>query len=306
MNVLSNKLKEDIMNSTKYIEIFTKNQREEIKDVTVKRKLQTVQKLFKYLEKNQIEDFSHLCKNTVYEFLNSLDYRSQTISNVQFTLREFFNIMHEQNLVSFNGYQLFPIITTNKRDSILSYYSPEEIKILVESIDITKKCGIRNKCMVLIAAECGLRASDIVWLRFDEIKWDKMLISKIQHKTGIRVIVPFSKKVQFLLLDYLKNYRPPVNSEYIFINTVTNSAFTSANILTQTVYKNFNTAGIERRNRKQGAHTLRHSLATIMLTNNTPVPVITGVLGHVNSKTTQKYLSIDIEGLRQVSLEVLE
>lgn len=204
------------------------------------------------------------------------------------------------------GYQLFPMITTDKRDSILSYYSPEEIKILVESIDTAKKCGIRDKCMILIAAECGLRSSDIIWLRFDEINWDKKLISKTQHKTGIHVNVPFTEQVQFLLLDYLKNHRPDVRSEYIFINTVTNSAFTSAKILTQIVYKNFEKAGIERRCRKRGAHTLRHSLATTMLANNTPVPVITGVLGHTSSRTTQKYLSIDVDGLRKVSLEVPE
>ena len=192
------------------------------------------------------------------------------------------------------------------RDSILSYYSPEEIKILVESIDTAKKCGIRDKCMILIAAECGLRSSDIIWLRFDEINWDKKLISKTQHKTGIHVNVPFTEQVQFLLLDYLKNHRPDVRSEYIFINTITNSAFTSAKILTQIVYKNFEKAGIERRCRKRGAHTLRHSLATTMLANNTPVPVITGVLGHASSRTTQKYLSIDVDGLRKVSLEVPE
>ena len=208
--------------------------------------------------------------------------------------------------MSFDGYQLFPVITTNKRDSVLSYYSPEEIKILIESIDTTKKCGIRDKCMVLIAAECGLRSSDIVWLRFDEINWDKKIINKIQHKTGIRVIVPFTEQVQFLLLDYLKNHRPDVRSEYVFINTVANSAFTSAKILTQIVYKNLEKAGIERRCRKRGAHTLRHSLATTMLANNTPVPIITGILGHSSSRTTQKYLSIDVDGLRQVSLEVPE
>ena len=56
----------------------------------------------------------------------------------------------------------------------------------------------------------------------------KKLISKTQHKTGIHVNVPFTEQVQFLLLDYLKNHRPDVRSEYIFINTVTNSAFTSA------------------------------------------------------------------------------
>ena len=292
------------MNNTKYIEIFMSRQKDGIKDATMIRKLQTVRKFLSYLETVHMEDMLSLDRNTVYEFLNTLNYRSQTISGVQFTLRQFFNIMHEQGLVSFDGYQLFPMITTDKRDSILSYYLPKEIKALIENVDTTKKCGIRDKCMILIAAECGFRSSDVVWLRFDEINWDKKIISKIQKKTGIRVDVPFTEKVQLLLLDYLKNHRPDVKSEYVFINTVTNSTFFTANILTQIVYVNYEKAGIERKRRKRGAHTLRHSLATTMLMNNTPVPVITGVLGHVSSRTTEKYLSIDVEGLRQVSLEV--
>ena len=193
------------MNSAKYIELFKNGQKEGIRDVTVKRKLQTVRKFLSYLEDAQT-DLSNIDRKNVYEFVNSLDYRSQTISGVQFTLRQFFNIMYKQGMASFDGYQLFPMITTDKRDSILSYYSPEEIKILVESIDTAKKCGIRDKCMILIAAECGLRASDIIWLRFDEINWDKKLISKTQHKTGLHVNVPFTEQVQFLLLDYLKNH----------------------------------------------------------------------------------------------------
>lgn len=57
-------------------------------------------------------------------------------------------------------------------------------------------------------------------------------------------------------------------------------------------------------NRKHGPHALRHSLAARLLDNNTPMPVITGILGHKNINTTSKYLSIDIEGLRRASLEV--
>lgn len=107
------------MNSAKYIEIFKNGQKEGIRDVTVKRKLQTVIKFLSYLEDAQTDDLQNIDRKNVYEFVNSLDYRSQTISGVQFTLRQFFNIMYEQRLSSFDGYQLFPMITTDKE--ILSY-----------------------------------------------------------------------------------------------------------------------------------------------------------------------------------------
>ena len=95
------------MNSVKYIEIFKNGQKEGIRDVTVKRKLQTVRKFLSYLEDAQTDDLLNIDRKNVYEFVNSLDYRSQTISGVQFTLRQFFNIMYEQRLSSFDGYTRF-------------------------------------------------------------------------------------------------------------------------------------------------------------------------------------------------------
>lgn len=49
---------------------------------------------------------------------------------------------------------------------------------------------------------------------------------------------------------------------------------------------------------------MRHSLASNLLKNNTPYPVITGILGHENTSTTRMYLAIDIEQLRSLALEV--
>lgn len=144
------------MNSAKYIEIFKNGQKEGIRDVTVKRKLQTVRKFLSYLEDAQTDDLQNIDRKNVYEFVNSLDYRSQTISGVQFTLRQFFNIMYEQRLSSFDGYQLFPMITTDKRDSILSYYRQKRLKFWSKVLTLQKmwhqgqmhdpyRCGMRSE-----------------------------------------------------------------------------------------------------------------------------------------------------------------
>ena len=48
-----------------------------------------------FIEKQDYHDLQHLDINLVYEFIVSLDYASQTISNIQFVLRDFFNIIYE-------------------------------------------------------------------------------------------------------------------------------------------------------------------------------------------------------------------
>lgn len=75
-------------------------------------------------------------------------------------------------------------------------------------------------------------------------------------------------------------------------------------MLTNIIKKAFLKANIDISRKKAGAHSLRHSLATNMLKNNTPLPIIKEVLGHTNINTTERYISVDIEGLRRMSLEV--
>ena len=58
------------------------------------------------------------------------------------------------------------------------------------------------------------------------------------------------------------------------------------------------------KSRKAGAHALRHSLASLLLENDVPLSVISGVLGHVDSDTTGEYLKIDMKNLRSCALDV--
>ena len=293
-----------MIDKTKYIEIYLQAQNSDLRPATITSKLKIVRQLLDYCYLNDIQSINEMRKINVYDFVNTKNWASQTRSSAQFTIRDFFNVMDQNGLSNFSGHELYPIIFTNKRDKILSYYAPEEIKQLIDNIDLTFKCGVRDKCMILIAAETGLRASDVVYLKFDEIKWDKNVIQKIQMKTNIPVEVPITENVKFLLIDYLKNHRPINSSDYIFLNSVTNEPFNNASAFTSIVRDAFIRAKIDIKNKKAGAHSLRHSLATNLLKNNTPLPIITGVLGHTTITTTEKYLSVDIDGLRTVSLEV--
>ena len=213
--------------------------------------------------------------------------------------------MFKNGISPVDGRRIFPVITTNKRDSIISYYQPEEVLEMVNAIDINTPDGVRDKCMVLLAAQTGLRESDILSLSFDDIHWDKDLISKVQKKTGLNVSVPLPNNLKLLLLDYIKNHRPDSDENYVFICQKTHHRYSSS-MLHCIVTKYFRKACVNTQNRKHGPHALRHSLATNLLKGNSPMPVITGILGHKNLNTTSKYLSIDVDSLRKCSLEVTD
>lgn len=285
------------------LNLFVRKQNQNLSYKTIDRKKHEIEKFLTFIEGRGITDFTDFDIDSVYEYINSLKYASQTVSGIQFTLREFFNSMAEEGKTDIDGYRIFPVIFTNKRDRILSYYLADEIKKIIQKIDVSKPNGLRDKCMILLAAQTGLRASDILSLRFKEIIWDKRVIEKIQAKTKLPVSVPLPENIVYLLIDYIRNARPASDEDYVFICRESGTRYIDSElyiILNKYIKKTDIVIG----KRKHGPHALRHSLAANLLDNNTPMPVITGILGHKNINTTSRYLSIDIEGLRKASLEV--
>ena len=63
-------------------------------------------------------------------------------------------------------------------------------------------------------------------------------------------------------------------------------------------------SGVNTEERKHGAHSMRHSLASRFLENREPLPVISEALGHQKTSSTMFYFRIDMESLRQCALDV--
>lgn len=295
-----------MLDKEKYLTLYhEKLLKSHIQSTTIITKMKYARLLIDHLNNHyNLNDLQSAEKNMIYSYINSANFSESYSSTTKFGLRDFFDFMFSIGESKFDGRSLFPIIKTNKRRNLISFYSPEEISDMLDTFKISDKFGNRDKCMTLIAAKTGLRASDVVWLKFDEINWDKQIISKVQRKTKVPVTVSFDDDVKFSLIDYLKNYRPHVKSEYVFINNDTNEQFSRSACLTDAVCRHFKISNVDVGKRKSGAHALRFSLSASLLSDNTPLPVITGILGHNNLETTKRYLSIDVENLRHVGLEV--
>ncbi len=288
---------------TKYLNIYLDHLNPDLSPSTLHNKQNNISVFLNYLSNHDIYNFENFDINIVFRFINSLNYAPQTISGLEFNLREFFDILHKTGLTDFEGREVFPVIFTNKRDRIISFYSTEEVRKVIDVLDPKSRNYTMNKCMVLIAAQIGLRSSDILGLKLSEIKWDKGLIERKQAKTGNLVSVPMPENIRLLLIDYIKNHRPECDSDYVFINQTSMNRYCSTELLA-IVRRLIRKTDISVKNRKVGPHALRHSLATRLLESNTPMPVITGILGHKNLNTTRAYLNIDIESLRKRSMEV--
>lgn len=272
---------------------------------TIRGKRVTIIAFCNYLGDNGIESINLCQQKHVVDFMENISIlSSSTRSGKAFILRHFFNFLHSQNLISYSGKELFPVIVTNKLDRILSFYSEDEIKKLISNVDNSTTSGKRDFLVVLLAAELGMRSGDICRLKVSDIHWERNTIEFIQFKTGVFNQLPLLENIKFALIDYLRSSRPTCDSPLLFIGLKNGHGMISSSQMHSIVSKYFKLSGIDISKRKHGPHALRHSLASNLLQNNTPMHVIKDVLGHTNLNTTKIYLNIDFNTLKHFALEV--
>ena len=239
------------------------------------------------------------------KYISEKGYSASTRSGILFTLREFLFFLYNKGYTTVPMQQLFPVIFSNKMERIPSYYNEEELKNMLSHVNTDEAIGKRDYLILLFAIQLGIRAGDIRLMKLESIQWSKNTIEFIQQKTGNPVQIPLPENIKFALIDYIKNGRPKMESSYVFLrHRAPFEPYEKANVFHDVVTKYLDKAKIYYSDRKHGLHSMRHSLASNLLKNNIPYPVITGILGHKATSTTQMYLSIDIEQLRKIALEV--
>ena len=127
----------------------------------------------------------------------------------------------------------------------------------------------------------------------------------MQYKTKKELVLPLSEEIGWAIIEYVKTARPITDSKCVFVrHTSPYEGFGANNNFSWMIGKYFTRAEITvPRDKRHGMHSLRHSLASNLLAVGTPLPVVSEVLGHSDSKTTSVYLKIDISQLRCCALD---
>lgn len=178
------------------------------------------------------------------------------------------------------------------------------IEKLLSCLDRGNPTEARDYAIILLISKSGLRISDVRNLRLKDIIWEQNRIELIQQKTKEPLVLPLLKDVGEAIVDYLKYYRPPSKSDYVFVShTVPFGHLGETNDLTNRLDKYIARAEIKiPPNRMRGPHSLRHALAVKLLDNNVSLLTISGILGHGDINSAADYLRVDVELLRQCTL----
>lgn len=187
--------------------------------------------------------------------------------------------------------------------NIPSAYSKDEMERMLACVERDGPVGKRDYAVLLLASRLGFRASDVRALSFDNIDWGNGLINIVQVKTGEPLTLPLIPEVGWALIEYIQHSRPKTEAKELFVRL--RPPHTPMVNFNSIVIKYLRRAEIPiEAHKHHGLHSLRHSLATRLLEESTPLHVIQEVLGHLNAESTSIYMGVDIAQLRQCALEV--
>ena len=263
--------------------------------------------LFVYLEENGVLDLSDTSIDDFISFpkyLNDKGYTSQGIHNILYTVRDYLKMPGTLEKMSCNPFFIFSNMHTNKHERLPSFYSSDEIRRVVASINRDTHVGRMSYAAILLACIYGIRTKDVNVLKLDDIDWTENKISFIQHKTKNPIELPMLPEVRFALLDYIKNSRPKSNLPFVFLRIRAPFEPYTGNRMTLLVHKAFREAGIDTTGKHWGMHALRHSLATNLTELSVPLNETTTILGHSNMTSTLTYVWSDLTHLRLAAEEV--
>lgn len=194
-----------------------------------------------------------------------------------------------------------------RHESVPDLWTADEIFRVLAVIDRRSAIGKRDYAMILATARLGLRISDLRHLELGDLDWRAKKITIVQHKTGWPLSLPLLDDVGWAIIDYVRGGRPETDCPKVFVkHRHPFGTFGNASSVASRLSGHAARAGIVfPPGQVCGMHSLRGALAVAMIGNGTPIPVVSAVLGHASSDTTQAYyLRFDVERLRCCALDV--
>jgi integrase/recombinase XerD len=225
--------------------------------------------------------------------------RARSVARVVSGIRSFFHFLMIEEYITVDPTELLesPKIGV-KLPAILSV---NEINSIIGSIDLSTAEGQRNRAMLEVLYSCGLRVSELVTLRYNDVYFEEGFI-KVEGKGSKQRLVPISDvaihEIRNYLIDRNQIKVKKGNEDVLFLSRRGGalSRIMAFHIVKELAQK----AGIKK---SISPHTFRHSFATHLLEGGANLPAIQAMLGHESITTTEIYTHIDREFLRREILE---
>jgi site-specific recombinase XerD len=232
-------------------------------------------------------------------------YQAKTVEHKLCAVRSLLRFAARERLAAGAALEAVPAAKSTRQARVPSVWCPADVTKILATIDRGNPCGKRDYAIVLLITRLGLRGVDVKQLRFADLDWPGNRLSIVQAKTGHRVQLPLLKDVGWAIIDYIQHGRPRSDCPQVFLrHTAPIGPFSDQDHLHQILAKHARAAHVPlSEQRRHGMHSLRHTLATRLLEDGTPVEQIADILGHQQVASTGVYLKSSLRLLAQCALD---
>lgn len=216
-------------------------------------------------------------------------------------MRSFLRYLHWANLNMLELAQFVPKTPCWRHAHLPSRLAWEDVRRAIDAIETTTPSGIRDRAMMLVLATTGLRNRELRELELDDIRWRAGELV-LRHTKGHRDrVVPLLGEAGAALAEYVLHARPPTTDRRVFLSCAPPvRSFCHSSNISRIVRSRLERAGV--RIQREGAHLLRHSLATRLVEQRRSIKEVADLLGHRNIDTTSLYIKVAVPQLADVAL----
>ena len=245
------------------------------------------------------KDLTTLTKTTILEFINNLNtlgLSPRSSARIISSIKTFYKHQILNETMDSNPMQSIKTPKLSKKlPDVLSY---DEILKMMELIDYTKLAGERDKTIVMLLYGGGLRVSELVSLKVNDLFVDEGFV-KVKGKGSKERLVPIGIKtinqVSYYVESYRNKFAKPGSKNYLILNKRGGSL--SRVSVFNLIKKLAMEAGIKK---AISPHTLRHSFATTLIEAGANLRAVQQMLGHESITTTEIYTHLDKAYLKTV------
>ena len=211
------------------------------------------------------------------------------------TIRQFYRFLLDEGIIEMNPTR--DIVMPKRAQYLPEVLNVNEVEGLLNAPDTSKPLGKRDKAMLELLYATGLRVSELIKLKLNNINLGAGFLLA-RGKGGKERLVPIGEKAISWTREYIETVRPSMivkKSETLFFSN-RGTAMSRQNFW-YIIKRYALAAGIFR---DISPHTLRHSFATHLLTGGADLRSVQMMLGHSDISTTQIYTHITSQRLKEV------
>ncbi len=187
-------------------------------------------------------------------------------------------------------------------DKMISYFSEEETKIMINYLNDIKE--LKKLTMICILYETGARVSEFINIRIDDLNLSENASVTLYGKGNKVRIVPISQELVKLINKYLREVYINYGENYLFYSNYKRKfSRSSINKMITKLIEELNKKYPNHFNKNYTPHSFRHTKATHLYNNGTPLLYVKDFLGHSSIMSTEIYATPDTKKQREEILK---